>query len=143
LLSTHPELATNQEEAKVVREKEETAQGVDRTKRGLHRVARKPLRSEFEILAALLRGASQNGGEPLSALRQSANLSRRIAAKYVRFLVECGLLLEEDAPPDRLNVKKIYRPTEDGYKFILSEKELVMLVSPEEELDQYLLNFWR
>jgi predicted transcriptional regulator len=95
------------------------------------------VRSEFEIIAAILKAASNCGGEPLTTLRQKANVSSTSIARYVDYMLDRNLLVVE--PSLERNLPKIYRPTEYGYEFLLRQRELIALIDEE---DSQLMNFW-
>ncbi len=84
-------------------------------------------RSDIEIIGAILRAASLNGGMSMTKLRQKAGFSQATTVKYVKSLLECNLLSVELSyernPPTR-----IFRPTELGYDFLLEQREIIDLL---------------
>jgi predicted transcriptional regulator len=99
-------------------------------------------RSDLEIVGAILRAASKNGGEPLGQMRRSAGLTFKTISRYVRFMIDSNLLSAEvPLEGDGEFGGKIYRPTEFGYAFLLKHKQLLELLEPEEASEE-ILNYW-
>ncbi|MGI0090140.1 MAG: winged helix-turn-helix domain-containing protein [Nitrososphaerales archaeon] len=96
------------------------------------------IRSSVEIVAAILKSASHNGGEPITTLRRTANISPGCTQRYVSFMLE-RKLLSVVQPYDRSAIK-LYQPTESGYEFLLKQRELISLVESDDEQD--LFHFW-
>ena len=87
-------------------------------------------RSEMEIIGDILRAASRNGGESVTALKQRVNLSQCTFIKYLEVMLRCNLLSSE-RPLDRSARTVIYKPTELGYDFVLKQRELAALLNAE------------
>lgn len=95
-------------------------------------------RSNLEIIASILKGASQNGGQSVTWLRQKSNLSSQRVRKYVDYMVANGLLSVTRSSENK-NMH-LYRPTELGYEYLLKQRELVVLLDSDDERD--LFHFW-
>ncbi|MHB8567257.1 MAG: winged helix-turn-helix domain-containing protein [Nitrososphaerales archaeon] len=86
-------------------------------------------RSDIEIIAAILKATSQNGGIMITNLRERANLSWASLTRYVSLMVGSGLLREEISDDGNLHFVKIYRPSEKGFEFLIAYGELMMSFS--------------
>lgn len=99
---------------------------------------KKEPRSNLEIIATILKGASQNGGQSVTWLKQKSNLSSQRVRRYVDYLVTKGLLSVTRSSEN--NNMKLYRPTELGYEYLLKQRELIVLLDSDDERD--LFHFW-
>ncbi|MDG7002022.1 MAG: hypothetical protein JRN15_23220 [Nitrososphaerota archaeon] len=82
-------------------------------------------RCDIEIVAAILRATSQNGGMMITNLRERANLSWASLTRYVSFMSRNGLLREEISEDGNLHFAKVYRPSEKGFEFLIAYSELM------------------
>jgi predicted transcriptional regulator len=98
---------------------------------------KKEPRSDLEIIASILKGASLNGGQSITWLKQKSNLSSQRVRKYVDYMVATGLLSVTRSSD---NDMELYRPTELGYDYVLKQRELVVLLDSDDEKD--LFHFW-
>lgn len=73
-------------------------------------------RSRLEVIAQILRSATDNGGLTASRIMYKAFLSSKQAREYANALVEDGLL--ESYPPNR------YKTTVKGLQFLQMFEEL-------------------
>lgn len=90
-------------------------------------------RSDVEIIAAILRSTSQNGGMMITNLRERANLSWASLTRYVSLMVQSGLLNEVVSEDGNLHFAKLYQPTPKGFQFLMVYGELMQslrLASP-------------
>ncbi len=86
-------------------------------------------RCDIEIIAAILRASSQNGGMMITTLRERANLSWSSLTRYVSSMVESGLLREEISEDGNLHFAKVYRPSEKGFEFLMVYAELMQSIN--------------
>ena len=83
------------------------------------------LRSETEIIAAILTAAARNGGESITTLKQKANVSPRSIDRYVNYMIESGLLTVEQSYE---RATKLYKPTVRGREFVTKQDGLLELL---------------
>jgi|GEM_PF-4745128 len=103
-----------------------------------HKRTRRP---SLVIISAILRAASRNGGESITMLKQKANLSSETISRYVKYLLERGLLVAVELSDEASSFHRLFRPTELGYDFLLKQKELMNLIS-DSDYDPQVFNFW-
>ena len=100
-------------------------------------------RCDLEIIATILRATSHNGGMMITSLREKANLSWASLTKYVSSLLLNGLLMEQivDNVGD-LRFARIYRPSERGYRFLLTYNELISTMDVVNGENSEALRLW-